>query len=85
MFTRLVYQKSGVENRTKRIRNFLGDVMHSILDCFAEKLLKAKCVNHYHTLDACVVKAIKPSHTRTVLEDKKREREREKQSGVELY
>lgn len=49
--------------------------MHSILDSFAEKLLKGKCVNHYHTLSACVVKAIKPSHARTVLEHKKRERE----------
>lgn len=85
MFARLVYQKSGAENCIKRIRNLLEDALHSILDSFVEKLLKAKCVNHYHTLSAWVVKAIKPSQTRTVLEHKKREREREKQSGVELY
>lgn len=57
--------------------------MHSILDSFVGNLLKAKCVNLYHTLSAWVVKAIKPCHTRTVLEHKKGERE--KQSGVELY
>lgn len=76
MFARLVYQKSGIENySSKRIRNFLEDVMHSMLDSFVENLFKAKCVNHYHTLSAWVVKAIKPSHTRTVLEHKKRERD----------